>query len=114
MRVIDLLSVLDINLRTASDISDLCPCPHIRGLAGIMMFHFSKPWLIILTTLLLDPPYITENLTGVGIQILKLWHCGDNQKVIQNQNSLLVKRQNYNTSPGDWPRKISPLLSQGK
>ena len=26
----------------------------------------------------------------------------------QNQNSLLVKRQNDNTSPGDWPRKISP------
>ena len=25
----------------------------------------------------------------------------------QNQNSLLVKRQNDNTSPGDWPRKIS-------
>ena len=24
----------------------------------------------------------------------------------QNQNSLLVKRQNDNTSPGDWPRKI--------
>ena len=28
----------------------------------------------------------------------------------QNQNSLLVKRQNDNTSPGDWPRKISPLV----
>ena len=27
---------------------------------------------------------------------------------VQNQNSLLVKRQNDNTSPGDWPRKISP------
>ena len=26
----------------------------------------------------------------------------------QNQNSSLVKRQNDNTSPGDWPRKISP------
>ena len=26
----------------------------------------------------------------------------------QNQNSLLVKCQNDNTSPGDWPRKISP------
>ena len=26
----------------------------------------------------------------------------------QNQNSLLVKHQNDNTSPGDWPRKISP------
>ena len=26
----------------------------------------------------------------------------------QNQNSLLVKRQNDNTSQGDWPRKISP------
>ena len=26
---------------------------------------------------------------------------------LQNQNSLLVKRQNDNTSPGDWPRKIS-------
>ena len=26
----------------------------------------------------------------------------------QNQNSLLVKRQNDNTSPGDWQRKISP------
>ena len=26
----------------------------------------------------------------------------------QNQNSLLVKRQNENTSPGDWPRKIGP------
>ena len=26
----------------------------------------------------------------------------------QNQNSLLVKGQNDNTSPGDWPRKISP------
>ena len=25
-----------------------------------------------------------------------------------NQNSLLVKRQNDNTSPGDWPRRISP------
>ena len=24
-----------------------------------------------------------------------------------NQNSLLVKRQNDNISPGDWPRKIS-------
>ena len=26
----------------------------------------------------------------------------------QNQNSLLVKRQNDNTYPGAWPRKISP------
>ena len=26
----------------------------------------------------------------------------------QNQNSLLEKRQNDNTSLGDWPRKISP------
>ena len=26
----------------------------------------------------------------------------------QNPNSFLVKRQNDNTSPGDWPRKISP------
>ena len=26
----------------------------------------------------------------------------------QIQNSLLVKRQNDNTSPGDWPKKISP------
>ena len=26
----------------------------------------------------------------------------------QNKNSLLVKRQNDNTSPGDWPGKISP------
>ena len=26
----------------------------------------------------------------------------------QNQNSLLLKRQNDNTSPGDWPSKISP------
>ena len=25
----------------------------------------------------------------------------------QNQNSLVLKRQNDNTSPGDWPRKIS-------
>ena len=32
--------------------------------------------------------------------------AGQNQN--QNQNSLLVKRQNDNTSPGDWPRKISP------
>ena len=30
------------------------------------------------------------------------------QVPLQNQNSLLVKRQNDNTSPGDWPRKISP------
>ena len=38
---------------------------------------------LMVTTLLLAPPYITENLTGVGIQILKLrLHCGDNQKVI--------------------------------
>ena len=36
--------------------------------------------------------------------------CGPsmNQNQNQNQNSLLVKRQNDNTSPGDWPRKISP------
>ena len=26
----------------------------------------------------------------------------------QNQNNLLAKHQNDNTSPGDWPRKISP------
>ena len=32
----------------------------------------------------------------------------DNAIQNQNQNSLLVKRQNDNTSPGDWPRKISP------
>ena len=32
----------------------------------------------------------------------------------QNQNSLLVKRQNDNTSPGDWPRKISPLFAKFK
>ena len=31
-----------------------------------------------------------------------------NQNQNQNQNTLLVKRQNDNTSPGDWPRKISP------
>ena len=35
----------------------------------------------------------------------------DEQSQNQNQNSLLVKRQNDNTSPGDWPRKISPLLA---
>ena len=29
-------------------------------------------------------------------------------RIVQNQNSLLVKRQNDNTSPGDWPKKISP------
>ena len=38
----------------------------------------------------------------------------DKLTVHRNQNSLLVKRQNINTSPGDWPRKISPYLSQGK
>ena len=30
--------------------------------------------------------------------------------LLPNQNSLLVKRQNDNTSPGNWPRKISPLV----
>ena len=30
------------------------------------------------------------------------------KELAQNQNSLLVKRENDNTSPGDWPRKISP------
>ena len=33
---------------------------------------------------------------------------GHFKRPFQNQNSLLVKRQNDNTSPGDWPRKISP------
>ena len=32
---------------------------------------------------------------------------------VQNQNSLLVKRQNDNTSPGDWPRKIGPSSHKG-
>ena len=31
-----------------------------------------------------------------------------NGTIGQNQNSLLVERQNDNTSPGGWPRKISP------
>ena len=43
--------------------------------------------------------------TGVSGLPMGLPAMGQN---IQNQNSLLVKRQNDNTSPGDWPRKISP------
>ena len=38
----------------------------------------------------------------------KFAHNGGSFSQNQNQNSLLVKRQNDNTSPGDWPRKISP------
>ena len=33
---------------------------------------------------------------------------GIKTQTAHNQNSLLVKRQNDNTSPGDWPKKISP------
>ena len=44
-------------------------------------------------------------LDKTSINVVKTF-TGQNQN--QNQNSLLVKRQNDNTSPGDWPRKISP------
>ena len=36
----------------------------------------------MVTTLLLTPPYTTENLTGVRVPMLNPRHCGDNQKVI--------------------------------
>ena len=47
----------------------------------------------------------------LSLSVYYCWHGFDvhvNTDQNQNQNSLLVKRQNDNTSPGDWPRKISP------
>ena len=45
----------------------------------------------------------------IGIDIGVLFEA---RKSGQNQNSLLVKRQNDNTSPGDWSRKIRLALTR--
>ena len=43
-----------------------------------------------------------------SVHVLGDFNFGDIVWPDQYQNSLLVTRQNDNTSPGDWPRKISP------
>ena len=61
-----------------------------------------------------DPTFFKDNLIFILqklIHLIEKKEKGPYNTGHQNQNSLLVKRQNDITSPGspgDWPRNISP------
>ena len=77
--------------------------PHVRGWAGIMIFHFSEPWYKPCTAGTADGynPALSPTLHNRKFHRGKVlnvkapaipWHCGDNQKVIALHLSPAIPR----------------------